>query len=134
MIILAMIKNKHYMQVIKKYFDDGGPFVVTNYKSEKDYKEFLKDVEIYNDFGFRQKGEHEHKQMLEQEIKENFINYLDNIDKNWKTPAFDYERIQKNKDHLLKQLTIRVTDLIYGSSKNRTWLYYIDIIRRYVIL
>ena len=44
------------------------------------------------------------------------------------------ERIQKNKDHLLKQLTIRVTDLIYGSSKNRTWLYYIDIIRRYVIL
>lgn len=129
-----MIKNNHYMQVIKKYFDDGGPFVVTNYKSEKDYKEFLKDVEIYNDFGFRQKGQQKHKQMLEQKIKENFINYLDNIDKNWKTPAFDYEKIQKHKEYLLKQLTIKVTDLIYGKSKNRTWLYYIDIIRRYVIL
>ena len=134
MIILAMLKNDYYMQVIKKYFDDGGPFVASNYKSEDDYKEFLKDVEIYNDFSFKQEGKDKHKEMLEQKIKENFINYLDNIDKNWKTPAFDYEKIQKNKDHLLKQLTIRVTDLICGTSKNRTWLYYIDIIRRYVIL
>lgn len=134
MIILAMLKNNYYMQVIKKYFDDGGPFVASNYKSEEDYEEFLKDVEIYNDFSFKQKGKHKHKEMLEQKIKENFINYLDNIDKNWKTPAFDYEKIRKNKEHLLKQLTIRVTDLICGTSKNRTWLYYIDIIRRYVIL
>ena len=66
MIILAMLKNDYYMQVIKKYFDDGGPFVASNYKSEDDYKEFLKYVEVYNDFRFKQNDKQKLRQILEQ--------------------------------------------------------------------
>lgn len=134
MIIVAKIKDNYYMQVIKKYFNDGGPFVATNYKSEEEYKGFLKYVEVYNDFRFKQNDKQKLRQIIEQEIKENFINYLNNINSDWKTPAFNLERIQRNKEHLLGQLKITIADIICGTSKNGTWLYYIDFIRQYVIL
>ena len=67
-------------------------------------------------------------------VKENITRYLNNINKNWKTTAFDYERIRKDKEHLLNQLHITIADLIYATTKNGTCLYYIDFIRQYIIL
>ena len=134
MIIVARLKDDYYMQVLEKYFDDGGPFVATNYTDAEEYKQFLKDVKTHNEFNFKSSGQREHRKLLANKVKENLTRYLNNINENWTTTAFDYERIQKNKEHLLNRLQIEIADLIVGTSKNGTWLYYIDFIRKYIIL
>ena len=134
MIIVARLKDDYYMQVLEKYFDDGGPFVATNYTDAEEYKQFLKDVKTHNEFNFKSPGQREHRKLLANKVKENLTRYLNNINENWTTTAFDYERIQKNKEHLLNRLQIEIADLISATSKNGTWLYYIDFIRQYIIL
>lgn len=134
MIIVVRLKDNYYMQVLEKYFNDGGPFVATNYTDVEEYKQFLKDVKTHNEFSFKSPGQREHRELLADKVKENITRYLNNINKNWKTTAFDYERIRKDKEHLLNQLHITIADLIYATTKNRTCLYYIDFIRQYIIL
>lgn len=134
MIIVARLKDDYYMQVLEKYFDDGGPFVATNYTDAEEYKQFLKDVKTYNEFTFKSSGKREHRELLAKKVKENITRYLNNINENWTTTAFDYERIQKNKEHLLNRLQIEIADIISATTKNGTWLYYIDFIRQYIIL
>ena len=134
MIIVVKIKDSYYMQIIEKYFDDGGPFIATNYNNNKEYKQFLKDVKTYNEFSFKSSGKRIYRKTLANNIKENLKNYLNNINENWQTTNFNYSKIQKNKEHLLSELTITIADIICGTSKNRTWLYYIDFIRQYIIL
>ena len=134
MIIVVKIKDSYYMQIIEKYFDDGGPFIATNYNNNKEYKQVLKDVKTYNEFGFKSSGKQNYRKTLANSIKENLKNYLNNINENWQTTNFNYSKIQKNKEHLLNELTITIADIICGTSKNRTWLYYIDFIRQYMIL
>ena len=134
MIIVVKIKDSYYMQIIEKYFDDGGPFIATNYNNNKEYKQFLKDVKTYNEFSFKSSRKQNYRKTLANSIKENLKNYLNNINENWQTTNFNYSKIQKNKEHLLSKLTITIVDIICGTSKNRTWLYYIDFIRQYIIL
>ena len=134
MIIVVKIKDSYYMQIIEKYFDDGGPFIATNYNNNKEYKQFLKDVKTYNEFSFKSSRKQNYRKTLANSIKENLKNYLNNINENWQTTNFNYNKIQKNKEHLLSKLTITIADIICGTSKNRTWLYYIDFIRQYIIL
>lgn len=134
MIIVVKIKDSYYMQIIEKYFDDGGPFIATNYNNNKEYKQFLKDVKTYNEFSFKSSRKQNYRKTLANSIKENLKNYLNNINENWQTTKFNYSKIQKNKEHLLSKLTITIADIICGTSKNRTWLYYIDFIRQYIIL
>lgn len=134
MIIVVKIKDSYYMQIIEKYFDDGGPFIATNYNNNKEYKQFLKDVKTYNEFSFKSSRKQNYRKTLANSIKENLKNYLNNINENWQTTKFNYTKIQKNKEHLLSKLTITIADIICGTSKNRTWLYYIDFIRQYIIL
>lgn len=134
MIIVARLKDDYYMQVLEKYFDDGGPFVATNYTDAEEYKQFLKDVKTHNEFNFKSPGQREHRKLLANKVKENLTRYLNNINDTWKTTAFDYEKIQRDKEHLLNQLHITITNLIYATTKNRTCLYYIDFIRQYIIL
>ena len=134
MIIVVKIKDSYYMQIIEKYFDDGGPFIATNYNNNKEYKQFLKDVKTYNVFSFKSSRKQNYRKTLANSIKENLKNYLNNINENWQTTNFNYSKIQKNKEHLLSELTITIADIICGTSKNRTWLYYIDFIRQYIIL
>lgn len=134
MIIVVKIKDSYYMQIIEKYFDDGGPFIATNYNNNKEYKQFLKAVKTYNEFSFKSSRKQNYRKTLANSIKENLKNYLNNINENWQTTNFNYSKIQKNKEHLLSELTITIADIICGTSKNRTWLYYIDFIRQYMIL
>ena len=134
MIIVVKIKDSYYMQIIEKYFDDGGPFIATNYNNNKEYKQFLKDVKTYNEFSFKSSRKQNYRKTLANSIKKNLKNYLNNINENWQTTNFNYSKIQKNKEHLLNELTITIADIICGTSKNRTWLYYIDFIRQYIIL
>ena len=134
MIIVVKIKDSYYMQIIEKYFDDGGPFIATNYNNNKEYKQFLKAVKTYNEFSFKSSGKQNYRKTLANSIKENLKNYLNNINENWQTTNFNYSKIQKNTEHLLSKLTITIADIICGTSKNRTWLYYIDFIRQYIIL
>ena len=134
MIIVARLKDDYYMQVLEKYFDDGGPFVATNYIDEEEYKQFFFFFKTYNEFTFKSPGKREHRELLAKKVKENLTRYLNNINENWTTTTFDYERIQKDKEHLLNQLHITIADLIYATTKNRTCLYYIDFIRQYIIL
>ena len=134
MIIVARLKDDYYMQVLEKYFDDGGPFVATNYIGVEEYKQFLKDVKTHNEFSFKSSRKQNYRKTLANSIKENLKNYLNNINENWQTTNFNYSKIQKNKEHLLNELTITIADIICGTSKNRTWLYYIDFIRQYIIL
>ena len=134
MITVARLKDVYYMQFLEKYFDDGGPFVATNYTDAEEYKQFLKDVKTYNEFSLKSSGKQEHRELLANKVKENITNYLNNINDTWKTTAFDYEKIQRDKEHLLNQLHITIANLIYATTKNRTCLYYIDFIRQYIIL
>ena len=75
MIIVVKIKDSYYMQIIEKYFDDGGPFIATNYNNNKEYKQFLKDIKTYNEFSFKSSGKQNYRKKLENSIKENLKNY-----------------------------------------------------------
>ena len=133
MIIRITLESHKLTQIIEKYFDDGGCFVVTNYSSAEDYKEFMKNVESYNRYSMSPQRT-KLKEKLEEDIKQNFINYINNINSNWKTELFDYQKIIPYNDIIFRNIDVSLRDLIFDRSWNREVVFYFCSINKYLVL
>lgn len=133
MIIRITLESHKFTQIIEKYFDDGGCFAATNYSSAEDYKEFMKNVESYNRYSMSPQRT-KLKEKLEEDIKQNFINYINNINSNWKTELFDYQKIIPYKDIIFRNIDVSLRDLIFDRSWNRKVVFYFCSINKYLIL
>lgn len=136
MIIEMTLFNNDYTQIIQKYFDEGGPFVSTFYNSEAEYRKFLKDVKDLNKFRYSTSEKEEFKKHLEEMIKQNFINYINNIDENsnWKTKRYSAKKLQMHKEDIFRRITVKLKNLIWDKPKNNEVVYYFDYLREYITL
>lgn len=136
MIIRFTLKYALYSQIIERYFDDGGPFVLTNYNSKAEYEQFLKDVKQLNNYKFCSIEKEDFKHKLQETIKQTFINYINNITESssWKTEAFSAEKLQIHKENIFNNIDIKVVNLITDRSKNHQVVFYIDWINNYITL
>ena len=133
MIIRFTLKTSYYTQIIERFFDDKGPFVLANHNSKAEYEQFMKDVKQLNS-GFY--GKKDLKPKLEETIKQTFINYINNVTKmsNWKTVRFNTEKLQRCKDDIFKNIDIKLVDLFVDRSKNQEVVFYIDWISNYITM
>ena len=133
MIIRITLESHKLTPIIEKYFDDGGCFVATNYTSAEDYKKFMKNVEIYNRYSMSPQRT-KLKEKIEEDIRQNFINYINNINSNWKTEQFDYKKIIPYKDIIFRNIDVSLRDLIFDRSWNREVVFYFCSINKYLVL
>lgn len=133
MIIKFTLNNSKYTQIIERYFDYGGPFVITYYNSDKEYKNFLKDVKTLNDFKYFSSEKEEFKTHIVKIIKQNFINYINRINENniKNINRFNAKTLI-HKQIILKNINISLVNLIVDKSRNNEVVYYIDFIRKYI--
>lgn len=115
---------------------NGGPFVSTYYNSKTKYKTFLKNVTRLNNYKYCSSEKEEFKDCIEKAIQENFINYINIIDKNsrWKTERFKAKDIIRYKDFIFTNLEVKVVNLITDTFRNHEVVFYIDFIRQYITL
>ena len=136
MIIRATLKSNIYTQIIEKYFDDGGPFVQTYYNSKYVYEKFKKDVKKLYNYNFCSSEKEIFKPFLATTIYKNFINYINTIEENsnWKTERFSAEKVIRNKKFILKNIDIKLVNLIVDTSFNKEVVFYIHQINQYITL
>ena len=136
MIIRATLKSNLYTQIIEKYFDDGGPFVQTYYNSKYVYEKFKKDVKKLYNYHFSSSEKKILKLKLTKVIHKNFINYINAINENtnWKTERFSAEKVIRYKEFILKNIDIRLVNLIVDASFNKEVVFYIHQINQYITL
>ena len=134
MIIKFTLNNSKYTQIIERYFDYGGPFVITYYNSDKEYKNFLKDVKTLNDFKYFSSEKEEFKKHIVKIIKQNFINYINRINENniRNMKGFNTKKLLIHKQIILKNINISLVNLIVDKPRNNEVVYYIDFIRKYI--
>lgn len=136
MIIKFIVKDSKYAQIIERYLEDGGPYVLTYHNNKAEYEHFkeivkkLKNSKCYTEEYFS------YKEVIEPIIYKNFRNYIEMSTKNsnWKTPRFDVKKLANYKDILLKDLKIQVKDIIIPKPKANTEVYYIDFIRQTITI
>ena len=126
MIILFQVVDPSYIDVIKKFLDDKALFDLTYYNSEKDLKQFRKDIDDTNVFKYKSRTSvHEkseiQKRMLKT-IQQIFANYINSKD------------IIKQKQQILKSTIIKVVNLIMDIDFNNERIYYIECIDQYIIM
>ena len=136
MIIRATLKSNIYTQIIEKYFDDGGPFVQTYYNSKHEFEKFKKDVKKLYNYNFGCSEKEMFKPFLATTIYKNFINYINTIEENsnWKTERFSAEEFIRNKKFILKNIDIKLVNLIVDTSFNKEVVFYIHQINKYITL
>lgn len=136
MIIRFTLGSRFYTQIIERYFDDKGPFVLANHNSKSEYKQFIKDIKQLNNYKFNSSKKEEFKPKLEQTIKQTFINYINNAieSSNWKTEAFSIEKLQRYKEVIFENIDVKIVNLIVDRSKNHEVVFYIDWINNYITL
>lgn len=136
MIIRFTLKTNLYTQIIEKYFDDGGPFIATYHNSQKEYKQFKKDVKTLNNGNLRVEEKRNIQDKLTEVIKQNFMNYINSIDmnSNWKTSRFDAQRINTYKDFIFRNFEVKIVNLIVDSFYKHEVVFYIDRINDYITL
>ena len=134
MIIKFTLNNSKYTQIIEIYFDYGWPFVITYYNSDKEYKNFLKDVKTLNDFKYFSSEKEEFKKHIVKIIKQNFINYINRINENniRNIKGFNTKKLLIHKQIILKNINISLVNLIVDKPRNNEVVYYIDFIRKYI--
>ena len=134
MIIKFTLNNSKYTQIIERYFDYGGSFVITYYNSDKEYKNFLKDVKTLNNFKYFSSEKEEFKTHIVKIIKQNFINYINRINENniRNIKGFNTKKLLIHKQIILKNINISLVNLIVDKSRNNEVVYYIDFIRKYI--
>ena len=134
MIIKMTLNESHLTQIIERYFDDGGPFVQMWHNSNEEYKQFKKDLEKLHRYKFCSSEKESFKVHLENIIKQTFINYINSIsnNNNWKTERFNSKRILQYKETILKQLEVKLVNLIIDKSFNNKVVYYFDYINKYI--
>lgn len=136
MIIRISLRDNKKTQIIEKYFDDGGPFVVANHNSEEEYEQFKKDLKSFYNYFNRCPERDKLKEKITQTIRGNFINYINNItiDSNWKTEMFNPNDIINNKESILGRLEVRMMTAFLDESKNNEVVYYFDSNRKYITM
>lgn len=136
MIIRTTLKSNLYTQILERYFDDGGPFVLKYYSSKKEYDQFKKYVKQFHNYRFGASDKQILKSKLANIIKQNFINYINSIDEksNWHTERFYPKKIIQYKDFILRNFEIKLVDLIVDTSFNKEVVFYIYQINQYITL
>lgn len=136
MIIRATLKTNLYTQIIERYFDDGGPFVLEYFNSKMKYEEFKKCIKKLNKFQLCSKEKEIFKINMEETIKENFFNYIDKINENsnWKTERFEPKDIIKYKRFICRNFEVKIVNVITDTYRNNEVVFYIDFIKQYITL
>lgn len=136
MIIRATLKTNLYTQILERYFDDGGPFVLKYYNSKKEYEQFNKYVKQFYNYRFGATDKQILKTKLADIIRKNFINYINAIkeNSNWSTERFYPKKIIQYKDFIIRNFEIRLVDIIVDTSFNKEVIYYIHQINQYITL
>ena len=136
MIIRATLKTNLYTQILERYFDDGGPFVLKYYNSKKEYEQFNKYVKQFYNYRFVAKDKQILKTKLADIIRKNFINYINSIKEksNWHTERFYPQKIIQYKDFILRNFEVKLVDLIMDTSFNKEVVFYIHQINQYITL
>lgn len=136
MIIRATLKSNLYTQIIERYFDDGGPFVQTYYNSKHEYEKFKKDLKKLSNYNFCSSEKEMFKAILATTIYKNFINYINAIEENskWKTEKFNTEKVIRHKEFILKNIDIKLVNLIVDASFNKEVVFYIYQINQYITM
>lgn len=136
MIIRATLKTDLYTQILERYFDDGGPFVLKYHESKKEYEKFNKCVKKLYNYSFRSPDKQTLKTKLEELIRQNFMNYINSINEksNWQTERFSPRMIIKYKDFIFRNFEAKLVDLIVDSSYNKEVVFYIHQINQYITL
>lgn len=136
MIIKFIVKDSKYTQIIERYLEDGGPFVLTYHTNKAEYEHFkelvkkLKNSKCYTEeYCFC-------KEFIEPIIYKNFTNYIEMSAKNsnWKTQRFTSQKLNDYKDVILKEIKVQVKDIIIPKPKANTEVYYIDFIRQTITI
>lgn len=96
-------------------------------------KGLMINVESYNRYSMSPQRT-KLKEKLEEDIKQNFINYINNINSNWKTELFDYKKIIPYKDIIFRNIDVSLRDLIFDRSWNREVVFYFCSINKYLVL
>lgn len=136
MIIRVTLKNNLYTQIIERYFDDGGPFVLTYYNSKKEYEKFNKYVKKFYNYKFAAADKQILKSKLADMIKENFKNYINRINEKskWYTERFSPKKIIQYKNLIFSNFEVKIVDLIVDTSFNKEVVFYIHQINKYITL
>lgn len=136
MIIRFTLKTNLYTQIIEKYLDDGGPFVITYHNSQKEYKQFKRNVKTLNNDAWYAREKKNLQSEVSEVIKQNFFNYINSIDINskWRTPRFDAQKINTYKDFIFRHFEVKIVNLLVDSSYNHEVVFYIDRINDYITL
>jgi len=128
MIIMFRLKNNKFTQIIERFLDDGGPFVLTYHNSKEEFRNFWRDVYSYDNYKCLCRYKEDNvKPRLEKTIKEIFIKYINSIneDSNWKTERFTPAEILKYKEDILDETEVKLVNLILDQSYDRKRVYYI---------
>lgn len=136
MIIRFTLKSSYYTQIIERFFDDKGPFVLANHNSKAEYEQFIKDIKHLNNYKFNSHEKEEFKPKLEKTIKQTFIKYINNITEssNWKTEKFSAEKLIRHKENIFENVDIKLVNLIVDRSKNHEVVFYLDMVNDYITL
>ena len=136
MIIKFKVKDSKYTQIIERYLEDGGPFVLTYHNNKAEYEHFNGIVKKLKNSKCYTEEYCSYKAVLEPIIYKNFTNYIEmsTQNKKWKTPRFDVNKLAKYKDNILKEVKIQVKDIIIPKPKGNTEVYYIDFIRQTITI
>lgn len=96
----------------------------------------MKNVEKYHRYKYFSSAKEEFKNILQEEIKQNFNNYINVISKstNWSTEAFTSEKVNRYKDYILNNFEVKIVNLIVDKSCGQEVIYYFDYISKYIIL
>lgn len=136
MIIKFKVKDSKYTQIIGRYLEDGGPFVLTYHNNKAEYEHFMEVVQKLKDSKCYTEEYNSYKGILEPIIYKNFANYIEmsTQNKKWKTPRFTAKTLNDYKDIILKEVKIQVKDIIIPKPKANTEVYYIDFIRQTITI
>lgn len=144
MIIKYTFNDNDFTQIIEKYLDEFGPFYSFSYPTLQTYNRFKDLVEQYNDYNDKYT---EDKDLSKEEfdimkkelltlLKISFTQYISNIkpNSNWRTPGFDAEHLQEDKEYILNHIKISLVKSIPDQWENGEIVYYIPGSMKYITI
>lgn len=124
MIILFQVKDKKHIEVIKQFLDERALFDLAYYNSEEDLKQFIKDIDDTDVIKYKSKTTVHEKTEIQKRmlttIQQAFTNYIN----------LNYT----GNKAILKNINIKVVNLIMDIDFNNERIYYIECIDKYIIM